>query len=168
MTNNPTPQNDENIDPAPWSEATDPDGYTLKDIRPKDYEFNALLNFYFGFDDEYPDGSIGLTVASNGVVVSGAAISRTAWSAALVDQVRQGGGDATAPHVEKIYNEIQAIKTEGAQKRRDQDLPERARRFLHMKNARLIAGGETINVPLWRGSLSDISGWSMGTATPQA
>lgn len=42
-----------------------------------------------------------------------------------------------------------------------------ARGFLHMTDVRLGAGDTVTQVSLWRGELSDITGWSFGCWNPK-
>jgi hypothetical protein len=151
----------------PWDPETDPDGYTRDDITSKDWYLDTVLNFVHGFNDEHPGGVVGLTVASNGVVVSGLAISRAEWMAAVVDQYKQAGADETAASIEKVFKQAHDMVVEGAKDRDKADLPSRARGFLHMKDARLGAGDTFTQVPLWRGDLADITGWSLGSWNPK-
>lgn len=150
-----------------WDPATDPDGYTIDEIAPKDWYLDTVLNFVHGFNDEHLEGIVGLTVISSGVVVSGLAISRAEWMAGVVDQYKQAGADDTAVYIDKVFQRTHNMVLERAKERGDADLPSRARGFLHMKDVRLGAGETYTQVPLWRGSLSDITGWSMGSWNPR-
>ncbi|MFJ3395292.1 hypothetical protein [Leifsonia aquatica] len=151
---------------AAWDPAADPDGYTWDDVRPKDWYLDTVLNFAHGFSDETVGGTVGLTVTSNGVLVSGLAISRTEWIAATVDQYKQSGAAGTAPYIDKLFNEVHDDVVDAAAKREAARLPRRAQNFLHMKDVRLGTGTVTTQVPLWRGALADITGWSMGSWNP--
>jgi hypothetical protein len=160
-----TPEPIEDAPRPKWSPEGDPDGYTWDDIQAKDYLLESLLDFFVGFDDE-GSGAIGITVQSNGATVSGIAISRRAWIDAMkvtMDASMTGGYnealgtvfDKTAEHITGIY------------KRRDEaDLPTRKRGFIHMRNVRILGGAESVELPLWRGTLEDVTGWSMGSWNP--
>ena len=154
-------------EPAPWDPETDPDGYTYDDIRPKDWYLDTVLNFVHGFNDEHPGGIVGLTVTSNGAVVSGLAISRTEWMAGVVAQYNEAGADETAIYIEKVFNQAHDTVVGRAKERDEADLPSRARGFLHMKGVQIGTGTATTTVPLWRGSLADITGWSLGSWNPK-
>lgn len=150
-----------------WTPENDPDGYTLDDISPKDWYLDTVLDFVHGFNDEHPGGIVGLTVTSNGVVVSGLAISRAEWIAGVVDQYKEAGADQTATYIDKLFRQAQDSVIERAKHRDEADLPSRARGFLHLKDARLGAGETYTQVPLWRGALTDITGWSLGSWNPK-
>jgi hypothetical protein len=150
----------------PWDPDTDPDGYTLDDVSAKDLFLDILLDFSHGSSDEHTGGRLGLTVISGGTVVSGIAISRAEWVSIIVDLYKQPGTAGTAPHVEKLFNSVQDGVEAQAKSREGAGLPARARGFLHMKDARLGVGNVTTQVPLWRGNLADITGWSLGAWNP--
>ena len=150
-----------------WDPETDPDGYTYDDISPKDWYLDTVLNFVHGFNDEHPGGIVGLTVTSNGAVVSGLAISRAEWLAGVVDQYKQAGAEDTATYIEKVFKQTHDAVIGRAKGRDEADLPSRARGFLHMKDARIGAGDTYTQVPLWRGALADITGWSLGSWNPK-
>lgn len=166
MTDESTTTNTEASEKS-WEPETDPDGYTRDDISPKDWYLDTVLNFVHGFNDEHPGGIVGLTVTSNGVVVSGLAISRAEWMAGIVNQYKEAGADETAIYIEKVFNQAHDMVIERAKERDDADLPSRARGFLHMKDVRLGTGDVWTQVPLWRGALADITGWSLGSWNPK-
>lgn len=165
-TTNPTDKS-ETAAPTPWDPESDPDGYTREDVSPKDWYLDTVLDFVHGFNDEHPGGIVGLTVTSGGVVVSGLAISRAEWMAGVVDQYKQAGADQTAIYIEKVFNQAHDTVVERAKDRDEAGLPSRARGFLHMKEVRLGAGDTYTQVPLWRGALADITGWSLGSWNPK-
>lgn len=146
-----------------WGPETDPDGYTLDDIRLKDWYLDTVLSFAHGLDDENSDGALPLTVTSNGVVVSGFAISRSAWMVGVADQYKQAGAAEIATYVEKMFKEAHDDVVAQAKGRVEANLPSIPRRFLHMKDAQFVVGGTHTQVPLWRGALADITGWSLGS-----
>lgn len=152
---------------ASWDPETDPDGYTYDDIRPKDWYLDTVLNFAHGSDDEGEGGMVGLTVTSGGALVSGLAISRDEWIKRTVDLYRSSGAPDTARYIEELFNKVQNITVDRAKERRDADLPTRVRGFLHMKDVQIGTGTVTTQVPLWRCSLADITGWSLGSWNPK-
>lgn len=150
----------------PWDPDADPDSYTRDEITPKDWYLETVLDFSHGFNDEHMDGIVGLTVIAGGAVVSGISISRAAWIAGMVDLYTQANVN-TAPHIEKLFNFAHDTVAERAKSREEADLPTRARGFLHMKDARIGVGDTYTQVPLWRGALADITGWSLGSWNPK-
>lgn len=99
--------------------------------------------------------------------MSGLAIGRDEWIKRMVDLYRGSGAPDTAGYIEELFNKVQNITVERAKERRDADLPTRARGFLHMKDVQIGTGTVTTQVPLWRGSLADITGWSLGSWNPK-
>lgn len=142
----------------------DPDGYTDDDISSKDGFFDILLSLHVGFADEHR-GFIGVTLQSNGAVISGIVISRDEWIERIVDSLRASGGGQTAEHLGQVYTDIQRRFLDEWNRRDEANLPGRARRFIHMRDVRILNGAE-INVPLWRGALADVTGWSLGSWNP--
>ena len=153
--------------PTLWTSETDPDGYTVDDISPKDWYLETVLTFVHGLSDQHRGGFVGLTVISGGAVVSGLAISRAEWIASLAEQYEQAGAGDTATYLEKFFSEAHADVVTQAKRRMDAELPVRPRSFLHMKDARIGASDAYTQVPLWRGALTDISGWSLGSWNPK-
>jgi hypothetical protein len=145
----------------------DPDGFTLKQLVPKDRALDYLLHLYVGFDDD-ADGSIGVTVTSNGIVVSGIAVSRKAWIEGNLQLIREGGGEenGSAASLEKLWAMMIDDAEKLRKKRRKRKLPLPARRYIHLKDARIGSPGDFYNVPFWRGNLDDISGWALGSTNP--
>lgn len=148
-----------------WDEANDPDGYTRAELAPKDWTLSHVLDFTIGPRDD-DEGSVGLTVVSGGVVVSGIAISEAEHNKILLQQLRDAGADETAQWVGKLLDKQIALVTTKREERVAADLPYAARRFLHMRDARIYHGDSWVNAPLWRGILADVSSWSLGTHKP--
>ncbi|MEV7826445.1 hypothetical protein [Microbacterium enclense] len=169
MTDEPTnlTEPDDGAEPTPWDEQNDPDGYTLDDISPKDWYLDTTLNFIHGFYDKNEGGVIGMTVQSGGVVVSGLAISRAAWVTETGKLYAMAGAEETGTYVEKVFRQAHNAAVEKAEERDAADLPTRARRYLHMKDVRFGVGDQWTQVPLWRGKLDDITGWSLGSWNPK-
>lgn len=168
MTEDLTPQTPEESEPGgKWDPDTDPDGYTMDDVQPKDWYLYTVLDFVIGLNDEN-EGSVGLTVQSNGATVSGMAISRKEWIAGLVGQYAGAGAEETGKHIPMLFERAHEGVIESNKKRDDAGLPAGARRFLHMKDARILFGGsnEYVQLPFWRGKLSDITGWGLGSWNP--
>ena len=153
-------------DPYPkWDEATDPDGYVREDLEPKDVFLDSLLDFIVGFDEEH-DGSMGMVVISNGAVVSGLVISRRAFIDANTEMLASNSDGDFAPSVKKVWDFSASLVAEIRDRRDAAKLPTRPHTFLHMKNARIHTGSSHVDVPFWRGTMQDITGWSMGSHNP--
>jgi len=85
----------------------------------------------------------------------------------IASQFKRAGAEETATYVEQLFQEAHDAYVENSDKRRQGDLPTRARRFLHMKDVSFGNGTATTTLEFWRGSLADITGWSLGSATVQ-
>lgn len=154
-------------DPAPWTPDGDPDGYTFEDVRPKDSYLQTILSFYTGMNDQ-GEGAIGLTLQLNGSIVSGIAISRKAWIDGTVESLTTAAGSEMGEAVGSVFNLINDKHIERQEARDKADLPVRHREFVHMKDVRVTVGGanDYYGLPLWRGSLDDVTGWSLGSWNP--
>lgn len=149
-------------DPEKWDPATDPDGYTREDVSPKDFLLDVLLDSTLGTRED-GGGSFSLTVTLGGQVVSGTAISRGEWMDSVASQYDQaGGGD----FIRKAFDMVQGQIVEEQERREAADLPTGARGFLHMRDVRVGNGGGWADLRYWRGSLSDVTGWSLGSWSP--
>lgn len=149
---------------VPWDEASDPDGYTRAEVMPNDWYLDTLLDFFVGDNDDNDEGAIGITVTTAGAVVSGIAISRKAYIERSVELLRRSDTrDDLVEAVETVWNLGATQTIDEANRRRKTDLPPRARRFIHLRDARVWAPEGRMNVPLWRGTLADVTGWSLGS-----
>ncbi len=154
-------------EPEPWDPETDPDGYTYDDISPKDIYLDTLLNFYAGSTDQ-SDGGIGITLQSNGSIVSGIVISRKAWIEATLNSFAAAAGKEMGDAVGFVFKLINDKQIEKYKKRDDAKLPAGRRNFIHMKDVHVTVGGANDHyaLPTWRGSLADVTGWSLGSWNP--
>ncbi len=147
--------------------SNDPDGYTEDTVERKDWYLDVVLTLAHGGSDQHTEGLVGLTVTSNGAVVSGLAISRSAWIAGVAEQYQNSGvGEAGTVLAETFKSFHDGVVNE-ADRRRKAELPTAARKFLHMKDARISTGSTSIQLPYWRGSLADITSWAMGSWNPK-
>lgn len=159
MSDNTT--NYDDVTPLRRLGADDPDGYTDEDISSKDFVLDVVMSGYVGFKDEL-EGSISMTIQCGGNIVSGMVISETAWTSLMCEQLREGGSPALADAAEEALLRRLADAGEEHDRRDAADLNGRARRFIHMQDAKIFDGERDVNVPLWRGAMKDISGWSLG------
>lgn len=147
-----------------WDEASDPDGYTRAEVTPKDWYLDTLLGFFVGDKDDNDEGAIGITLTTAGAVVSGIAISRKAFIERSVELLRKSGTrDDLVEAVETLWNFGATQAIDEANRREGAELPSRVRRYIHMRDARIWAPEGSLNVPLWRGTLADVTGWSLGS-----
>lgn len=150
-----------------WDPSNDPDGYTDGTVERKDWYLDVVLTVAHGGSDQHSEGLVGLTVTSNGAVVSGLAISRSAWIAGVAEQYQNSGASETATAIAETFDLLHNNAVNEASRRRDADLPTATRKFLHMRDARIGTGSDYIQLPYWRGSLVDITSWALGSWNPK-
>lgn len=135
----------------------------LFDDQPaKDLVLVLLLDLILGFNDEMEENNFGLTVTSNGAVVSGLAVSRRRWSRELAGLLEDGApqvSEALAGWLTKAFDRTSELN----EKRLQNDVSPVSRTFLHLSKARIYTPNGNLDVPVWRGSLADITSWSLGS-----
>ena len=102
---------------------------------------------------------IGLTLQVCGSTITGTAISASAFFDQMAQWVAERGardfGESFAKPMAATLREEQAAPED------EQSIP----RFIHLRDAAVYAPGaaQSIPQPLWRGRLSHVSGWSIGS-----
>ena len=111
--------------------------------------------------------SIGLTLTFGGTTISGMAISGEAFFGKLADSVKTAKGPSEPSFLNFLSEHFAAYK-EVYQKPVDasEDYVGPKAAYIHLENAYIIAPGQ-IAMPgspgmLWRGKISDVSGFSLG------
>lgn len=141
----------------------DPDGLTVADFETKDWVLQSLLDLIFGPLDENQDASFNLTLDVGGTIVTGLAITEDAWSGLVAKSV----GVASSRHgetFEKILTALSGPFKEMAKERSETDTPIPPRKFVHLRDVSIHGGGTTIiTADLWRATLSDVTGWTVGS-----
>ncbi|MEV8604993.1 hypothetical protein AB0465_34540 [Streptomyces griseoviridis] len=100
-----------------------------------------------------------LTLLLPGGLLHGELISHEAWKADWARGLREVGGSGA--HLlerfpEQVDQEVAA--------RQGRQAPQRLPQWVHLRNATSVtAAGDPVVMPLWRGRLADVSGWSLGT-----
>lgn len=141
--------------------STDPHGVTKEEILSSDFFLTNLMEMSFGHHNERK-GSIGLTVVCDGVVISGIAISGSEWDRRIVESLsasHSGLGSAFA----ELADDMRARRKEVIEARIQDERPLPPFRYIHMRNARVNTGILAQEMPLWRGELSKVSGWTIGS-----
>ncbi|MGW6208327.1 hypothetical protein ACWF9B_32375 [Streptomyces sp. NPDC055089] len=99
-----------------------------------------------------------LTLSLPAGVLHGDVIGHEEWKAEWTRSLRQvegEGADLIAEFPETVDQGIKELSA-GEDTRR---LP----RWIHLRDATLmVGGGAPLRLPLWRGRLSDVSGWALG------
>ncbi|AZS44060.1 hypothetical protein BWL13_01642 [Microbacterium oleivorans] len=160
----PTTEPDASAPAVDWDPASDPDGLTWEDVQSRDAYLDFLLDLYFDTADQ-GRGALGLTLTVGGAVVSGIAISRAEWIERSVALLASPDTTPASEHLDQIWNRLHGRYVEVSKRRDDAGLPIRARRFVHMRDVRILNGHST-DVSLWRGALADVSGWTIGSWNP--
>lgn len=147
-------------DTMPPSEDAALEEYPLDVLTAKDWMLEDLVAIFSGEGDNGRN-AIGLTIQSNGASVSGLLISSGEW----LERIGDTFAASPAPEL-KILAEawVKTLENVNAlQKERDQEgLTAPARRYIHMRDVRILTGNHWMDFPLWRGCLADVTGWSLG------
>lgn len=151
-------------DPMRWDEASDPDGVTKSDTRPKDWMLQSALEYLLGRLEEHEENSFSATFVVGGQVVSGLVIGRRAWMTEQEKALSRDGAAAEQLGVfmRTLFDDVIGRWEESTLRRDAADLPRPATSFFHMKQATIGQGPGAVTFPLWRGTLADVTGWSFG------
>ncbi|WP_275779675.1 hypothetical protein [Paenarthrobacter sp. Y-19] len=142
--------------------AKDPDGYTHEDLVAQDYILEMMLVAAMGEGDD-SDTEFSLTLVIDGVTVTGTAISAKAWAKGVAGQM--GEAKQAAAEFEDFVAGIYTAKSTEADRRAESGLRVPPMNFVHMRDAVVGNGLGAYPVPLWRGSLRKLSGWTLGRIT---
>ncbi|MBP5802372.1 hypothetical protein J2D78_09785 [Microbacterium maritypicum] len=152
MTDAETPSEASETPETPFIDDVTPD-----ELRVKDWMLEDLVRI---FDN---DGSaIGITIQSNGATISGLLIGADEYLRRVGETFEQ----SPVPDMKvlpELWGKSLADTNDWLAERDSRGLARPARRFLHMRDARILTGSQPVNVPLWRGNLSDITGWALGS-----
>lgn len=99
--------------------------------------------------------NLGITLNTTGGLVYGDLITHDAWEKLWISGVTEA-----SDFVGDVFSQVlQARREEEAADGDDGSGPVR---YLHLKNATSMSGTDKYRVGLWRGSLAQVAGWSMG------
>ncbi|MDF6017216.1 hypothetical protein [Streptomyces sp. JH34] len=108
--------------------------------------------------DREQRSSLPITLALAGGVLHGDVIGHEAWKADWARSLRQVEGEGANLIAEFPETVDQGIRELGGGTGTSQ-LP----RWIHLRDATMVFGGTgSLRLPLWRGRLSDVSGWALG------
>jgi hypothetical protein len=161
----------------PFDEETDPDGYKLSEVLADDFFLDTFLS---PIASATVRGKFGMVLNCGGVVVSGLVIGYREYverTAELLEHAQgkspepaAGQGPSEGAGLGAVITEAWTSVLDGWEKkdreREDAGLMTRTPRYVHMRDARIYAGSESIDVPLWRGSVESVTGWSLGSHNP--
>lgn len=132
--------------------------------------------------EERTESGTGLVLTVKGVVISGELIPAWQWHEELEQGIRDAHVRAGQDPEHAGFAELFKLAAESTRQRRDEQraleeldqLPQRYRdligqeertQFIHLRDARVFSPGNAGlpgNGLLWRGRLSEVSGWSFG------
>ncbi|MEU1466634.1 hypothetical protein ABZ434_00180 [Streptomyces sp. NPDC005761] len=131
-----------------------PDSIAVVTEPVPDLQLQLLLQL---LDREMRSG-LPLTLTVPAGVLHGDVIGHEAWKADWARSLRQVEGEGANLIAEYPETVDQGIKELHA----DEDA-RRLPRWIHLRDATLVlGGGASLRLPLWRGRLSDVSGWALG------
>lgn len=124
-----------------------------------DLQLQMLIQLLVEQSDE---NRVPITLNVPGALVCGYLVSASAWRTRWVERI----GSMTGPGAEhlsffpdRILNAVDEVLKEEGEERPDM-LP----RWIHLLDVRIVTGAmnTVADVPLWRGRLADVAGWSIG------
>ncbi|MFJ2091948.1 hypothetical protein ACIOEW_22160 [Streptomyces sp. NPDC087901] len=91
-------------------------------------------------------------------VLHGDVIGHEEWKAEWTRSLRQVEGEGA-----DLIAEFPETVDQGIKELRADENARRLPRWIHLRDATLMfGGGAPLRLPLWRGRLSDVSGWALG------
>jgi hypothetical protein len=125
-----------------------------------DSQLNILLDLVFGEDDSNQAGRLGLTVVSQGTVITGTLVSQEVWKEALAGLFDEANPDS-AEYLRKEAAGFQKFRQELSEE--PGELPAQ-RSYIHFENASVWSGHASIKMNTVRVALRHVSAWSTATA----
>ncbi|WP_425424417.1 hypothetical protein [Streptomyces lushanensis] len=98
-----------------------------------------------------------ITLLVGGVFLHGDLISHKAWKNAWEHNLRDVDGPG-AQLLESLPEQVDQAVVEKQGLQTAQRMPE----WIHLRNATTTGAGRAVVMPLYRGRLADVSGWSLG------
>lgn len=116
----------------------------------------------FGPQNDTEDGSLDMTVLTQGTTITGTVVSQRAWEKALLSQVQTANENAAkgiSERFEAYWGNREKIEEEVAANplRRSQN------RYIHFIAPTLISGIQHVKWQPTRVDLRDVSAWSIGS-----
>jgi hypothetical protein len=108
-----------------------------------------------------PDATIELTVVADGTVISGSAVSETAWALRQHDQIRPGS-PALADALDALQSRVDEQKRQAAEETLTSPALKTQDRYIHFLAPLLLSGGEHVHLQATRVDLRKVSAWSIG------
>ncbi|MER7726936.1 hypothetical protein [Streptomyces sp. NPDC096323] len=131
-----------------------PDSATVITEPVPDIQLQLLIQL---LDREMRSG-LPLTLTVPAGVLHGDVIGHEAWKADWARSLRQVEGEGA-----NLIAEFPETVDQGIKELRTDEDTQLLPRWIHLRDATLLLGGAApLRLPLWRGRLSDVSGWALG------
>lgn len=105
-----------------------------------------------------PQAALPVTLVIGGGLLYGDLISHKAWKTDWAHSLR-GVDGAGAQLLERFPEQVDQAVAE----KQGRPAPQRLPQWIHLRDATSVVGpGGPVVMPLWRGRLADVSGWSLG------
>lgn len=153
--------NDTRTAPPPAPAAADPDGLPADAFEPPDWALDLLIEALSG-EDESGTRSTVVTLSFAGTLVTGRLVSLVVWTRGIKQWIAQSN-PVFADALETLFMLPMQEVIETTKKRVANELPLPARQFIHLQDVRIGYGASATNMKFWRGRLSEVSGWAIGS-----
>lgn len=114
-----------------------------------------------------------ITLVCGGVVVSGVVVPEETFFARIgLNEVGRDIAEEVADERQQREELAERARQEGlseeARRSLDDKIDDLQRRFVHMRDVVIFSGPRMVTAEAWRGRLSEVSGWSLGTVDKEA
>ena len=147
--------------PPPAATDSETDGLPGEAFDPPDWALDLLIEALSG-NDESGTRSTVVTVSFAGTLVTGRLVSLVVWTRGMKQWMAQSNPEF-ADALETLFMEPMQEVIETAKKRAADGLPLPARHFIHLQDVRIGYGASATTMKFWRGRLSEVSGWAIGS-----
>jgi hypothetical protein len=152
------------IAPPPPAEnviESDPDGLPARAFEPPDWALDLLIEALSG-NDESGTRSTVVTLSFAGTLVTGRLVSLVVWTHG-VKQWTAESNPSFAEALETLFLLPMQDAIETTKRRVAEELPLPARQFIHLQDVTIGYGASATSMKFWRGRLSEVSGWAIGS-----
>jgi hypothetical protein len=146
---------------APNAVEPDPDGLAPDAFQPPDWALDLLIEVLSG-DDESGTKSTIVTLSFAGTLVTGRLVSLVVWTRGIKQWMAQTNPQF-ADALETLFMLPMQEVIETTKRRVASELPLPARKFIHLQDVRIGYGASATTMKFWRGRLSEVSGWAIGS-----
>jgi hypothetical protein len=139
----------------------DPDGLAPDAFQPPDWALDLLIEVLSG-EDESGTRSTVVTLSFAGTLVTGRLVSLVVWTRGIKEWMAQSNPQF-AEALETLFMLPMQEVIETAKRRVANELELPARQFIHLQDVRIGYGASATSMKFWRGRLSEVSGWAIGS-----